>query len=168
VNIKDTNSYNRVIRDLAEDEKYRFVTGVIVFAQEDSVRQILNQTSLRKELNGRWVFLGTDGWGKKSYPVENFGRAAINAITIAPKLYLISGRTKNKTICCFFSFEKLTFFFLNFKLIEFDDYFKNLIPSKNTRNPWFREYWEETYKCKFPQTTRTIFNLNYTRLCSGE
>ncbi len=54
-------------------------------------RQILNQTSTRKELYGRWVFLGTDGWGKKWYPVENFGRAAINAITIAPKLYLISG-----------------------------------------------------------------------------
>ncbi len=51
--------------------------------------------------------------------------------------------------------------------IEFDDYFKNLIPSKNLRNPWFREYWEETYKCKFPQTPRTIFNQNYTRLCLG-
>lgn len=55
------------------------------------LRQILNQTSLRKELTGRWVFLGTDGWGKKRYPVENFGHAAINAITIAPKLYPISG-----------------------------------------------------------------------------
>lgn len=54
-------------------------------------RQILNQTS-RKELKGRWVFLGTDGWGKKWYPVESFGRVALNAITIAPKLYLISGR----------------------------------------------------------------------------
>ena len=55
------------------------------------IRQILNQTS-RKELKGRWVFLGTDGWGKKWYPVESFGRVALNAITIAPKLYLISGR----------------------------------------------------------------------------
>ena len=55
-------------------------------------RQILNQTATRAELYGRWVFVGTDGWGKKWYPVENFGRAAINAITIAPKLYLISGR----------------------------------------------------------------------------
>ncbi|CAF4664097.1 unnamed protein product [Rotaria sp. Silwood1] len=138
VNIKDSNSYVRVIKELYDDEKYRFVVGVIVFAQEDSVRQILNQTS-HKQLNGRWVFLGTDGWGKKWYPVENFGRAAINAITIAPKLYLIS---------------------------EFDNYFNNLKPSKNTRNPWFREYWEETYKCKFEETPKTIFNQNYTRLCS--
>ncbi|CAF2799048.1 unnamed protein product [Rotaria sp. Silwood2] len=139
VNIKDSNSYLRVIKELYEDEKYRFVIGVVIFAQEDSVRQILNQTSSRNELNGRWVFLGTDGWGKKWYPVENFGRAAINAITIAPKLYLIS---------------------------EFDEYFKNLIPSKNTRNPWFVEYWEETYKCKFAHTPTTIFNQNYTRSCS--
>ena len=54
-------------------------------------RQLLNQTVSHPELYARWVFLGTDGWGKKWYPVQNFGRAAINAITIAPKLYLIPG-----------------------------------------------------------------------------
>ncbi|CAF1137318.1 unnamed protein product [Adineta steineri] len=141
VNIKDLNSYARVIKELYDDEKYRFVVGVVVFAQEDSVRQILNQTSSRDQFKGRWIFLGTDGWGKKRYPVtiESFGRAAINAITIAPKLYLIP---------------------------EFDDYFTNLTPSKNTRNPWFKEYWEETYKCKFTETPDTIFNRNFTRTCT--
>ncbi|CAF0910932.1 unnamed protein product [Adineta steineri] len=141
VNIKDFNSYARVIKELYEDEKYRFVVGVVVFAQEDSIRQILNQTSSLDQFKGRWIFLGTDGWGKKRYPVtiESFGRAAINAITIAPKLYLIP---------------------------EFDDYFTNLTPSKNTRNPWFKEYWEETYKCKFIETPDTIFNRNFTRACT--
>jgi hypothetical protein len=38
VNVKDLNSYIRVLRELYDDEKYRFVVGVIVFAQEDSVR----------------------------------------------------------------------------------------------------------------------------------
>ena len=38
VNIKDLNSYTRAINELYDDEKYRFVVGVIVFAQEDSVR----------------------------------------------------------------------------------------------------------------------------------
>lgn len=38
VNIKDTNSYDRVIKDLHEDQKYQFVVGVVIFAQEDSVR----------------------------------------------------------------------------------------------------------------------------------
>jgi len=28
----------RVIKELHEDEKYRFVLGVVIFAQEDSVR----------------------------------------------------------------------------------------------------------------------------------
>ncbi len=63
----------------------------IFWRKNKCFRQILNQTSSRNQLIGRWVFLGTDGWGKKWYPVENFGRAAINAITIAPKLYPISG-----------------------------------------------------------------------------
>lgn len=55
-----------------------------------SISQMLNQTASRQEFIGRWVFLGTDGWGKKGYPVENFGRAAINAITIAPKSYPVT------------------------------------------------------------------------------
>jgi hypothetical protein len=38
VNVKDSNSYARVIRELYEDEKYRSIVGVVVFAQEDSVR----------------------------------------------------------------------------------------------------------------------------------
>jgi hypothetical protein len=38
VNNKDSNSYIRVIKELHEDEKYRFVLGVVIFAQEDSVR----------------------------------------------------------------------------------------------------------------------------------
>ena len=54
-----------------------------------------------------------------------------------------------------------------FYTLDFDEYFNNLLPSKNTRNPWFVEYWEETYKCKFEYTPTTIFNQNYTRSCSG-
>lgn len=38
VNVKDASTYVRVIKELYEDEKYRFVVGVIIFAQEDSVR----------------------------------------------------------------------------------------------------------------------------------
>jgi hypothetical protein len=38
VNIKDSNSFIRVIKELHEDEKYRHVYGVVIFAQEDSVR----------------------------------------------------------------------------------------------------------------------------------
>jgi len=54
-------------------------------------RQILNQTSSKTELISRWVFLGTDGWGKKGYPVAGFANGAVNSITIAPKLYPIAG-----------------------------------------------------------------------------
>ena len=125
----------------------------------DPSRQILNQTASGHERYSRWVFLGTDGWGKKLYPVQNFGRAAINAITLAPKLYLISGSDR-----CTTSGDKLVSLS---SAIEFDEYFNNLLPSKNTRNPWFREYWEETYQCKFAETPITRFNQNYTRECSG-
>lgn len=28
-------------------------------------------------------------------------------------------------------------------LPDFDNYFKSLTPAKNTRNPWFTEYWQQ-------------------------
>lgn len=29
----------------------------------------------------------------------------------------------------------------------FDEYFAGLKPTKNGRNPWFNEYWQEKFKC---------------------
>ncbi|CAF0750522.1 unnamed protein product [Didymodactylos carnosus] len=141
VNLKDMDSYARVLKDLHSDEKYKNVKGVVLFAQEDSVRQLLNQTSSHKESKRRFIWIGTDGWGSKTYPVENFGKAAINAFTIAPKLFPIK---------------------------EFDTYFNLLRPSTNVRNPFFIEYWEQTFKCKFNNTPITIFNENFTRICTDE
>ncbi|CAF1133791.1 unnamed protein product, partial [Didymodactylos carnosus] len=50
---------------------------------------------------------------------------------------------------------------------NFDSYFESLRPSTNIRNPFFIEYWEQTFKCKFNDTSSTIFNENFTRICTG-
>ena len=33
------------------------------------------------------------------------------------------------------------------RIAEFDDYMAELTPFSNTRNPWFREYWETIFQC---------------------
>lgn len=49
----------------------------------------------------------------------------------------------------------------------FKDYFFSLSPKTNHRNPWFIEYWEHHFQCKYPNSSWTPYNENYDRLCSG-
>lgn len=34
-------------------------------------------------------------------------------------------------------------------LKKFDDYYLNLNPIDHVENPWFREFWEDKFHCKF-------------------
>ena len=48
---------------------------------------------------------------------------------------------------------------------EFNDYFKNLRPQTNTRNPWFLEYWQEQFNCTINRSTLKDSKLSL-RECS--
>lgn len=39
------------------------------------------------------------------------------------------------------------------RIPDFDDYVSRLTPDSNSRNPWFREYWEQVFSCRLPHTT---------------
>ena len=43
----------------------------------------------------------------------------------------------------------------------FDDYFLALTPKNNKRNPWFIEYWEQYFECKWPDSEYTPYNLHF-------
>ena len=47
----------------------------------------------------------------------------------------------------------------------FEDYFLNLTPENNHLNPWFIEYWEDYFQCRYPNSIETPFNQNYTETC---
>ncbi|GFY18075.1 metabotropic glutamate receptor 6 [Trichonephila clavipes] len=48
----------------------------------------------------------------------------------------------------------------------FEDYFKYLNVKNNKRNPWFAEYWEQTFSCKLPETKQTPWN-KFDKVCNG-
>lgn len=52
----------------------------------------------------------------------------------------------------------------------FDEYFAGLKPTKNGRNPWFNEYWQEKFKCKLKkeQLPEGIPSTNYTEECKRD
>ncbi|XP_076362946.1 metabotropic glutamate receptor 3-like [Tachypleus tridentatus] len=95
--------------------------GVVLFVDEDNCRKLLAATV---ELNkvGHFLWIGSDSWGAKVHPVRHQEVAAEGAITILPK------RNEIK---------------------DFNNYFKALRPESNLRNPWFKPFWEQHFKCKF-------------------
>ncbi|KAE8745293.1 hypothetical protein FOCC_FOCC007978 [Frankliniella occidentalis] len=103
------------------------------------------------------MYVASDSWGAKNYPVKGQENAAEGAITILPK----------KT-----------------NILEFDTYYKSLRPNVtecqslrrnyrhpgdaalrvNCRNIWFREFWEQHHSCTFDPGKALAAGR---RLCSG-
>ena len=54
---------------------------------------------------------------------------------------------------------------------DFDEYYFNLNPVNNSRNPWFREFWESRFECSLQNLTGTIIQHSsgrkYTKPCTG-
>ncbi|GFT71368.1 metabotropic glutamate receptor 7 [Nephila pilipes] len=50
----------------------------------------------------------------------------------------------------------------------FEKYFKSLKVKTNKRNPWFADYWEQTFSCKLPDTLLTPSNTFVKKECSGD
>jgi hypothetical protein len=49
---------------------------------------------------------------------------------------------------------------------EFDPYYFSLHPDHNTRNPWFKEFWENKFNCSFNKDKKLAKNFNNT--CTGK
>lgn len=56
---------------------------------------------------------------------------------------------------------------LAYEVSGFKDYFLHLTPFNNLRNPWFVEFWEQHFRCKFPGSSWTPYNDNYKENCTG-
>ena len=56
---------------------------------------------------------------------------------------------------------------LAYEVEGFKEYFLHLHPSTNTRNPWFQEYWEQMFRCKYPGSAWTPYNDGYDQGCTG-
>lgn len=65
-------------------------------------------------------WLASDGWGRQPHVVRDVEEVAEGAITVELHTEPIPG---------------------------FDDYMAGLTPENNARNPWFTEYWQETFNC---------------------
>uniref|UniRef100_A0A8C0B001 Metabotropic glutamate receptor 3 n=1 Tax=Buteo japonicus TaxID=224669 RepID=A0A8C0B001_9AVES len=92
---------------------------VVLFTRSEDARELL-AAAQRANVSFTWV--ASDGWGALESVVAGSEAVAEGAITIELAAYPIK---------------------------EFAAYFRNLNPYNNSRNPWFREFWEQKFKCSF-------------------
>uniref|UniRef100_A0A8C7A407 Glutamate metabotropic receptor 2 n=1 Tax=Neovison vison TaxID=452646 RepID=A0A8C7A407_NEOVI len=93
----------------------------VLFTRSEDARELLAAT---QRLNASFTWVASDGWGALESVVAGSEGAAEGAITIELASYPIS---------------------------DFASYFQSLDPWNNSRNPWFREFWEQRFHCSFRQ-----------------
>lgn len=93
----------------------------VLFTRSEDARELLAAT---QRLNASFTWVASDGWGALESVVAGSEGAAEGAITIELASYPIR---------------------------DFASYFRGLDPWNNSRNPWFREFWEQRFHCSFRQ-----------------
>ncbi|KAJ3589893.1 hypothetical protein NHX12_010734 [Muraenolepis orangiensis] len=109
---------------------------VACFCEGMTVRGILMAMS-RRHLVGEFLLVGSDGWADRYDVTDGYQKEAAGGITIKLKSAYVTW---------------------------FDDYYLNLKPETNLRNPWFPEFWQHRFQCRlrgYPQE-----NAAYNRTCN--
>lgn len=126
--------YDNLIKDFLKNPNVRVV---VLFCASDDIRAVLSAAKRQSRTN-HFIWLASDFWGSKFQHLHDLEDVANGAISIELK-------TKRQ------------------RLTPFYDYFFSLKPDNNTRNPWFKEYWENHFRCRLSNTSGEVF----TRRCRG-
>ncbi|XP_076365408.1 metabotropic glutamate receptor 2-like [Tachypleus tridentatus] len=114
--------------------------GVIIFGSDQEVAEVMRAVK-RNNVTGYFSWIGSDGWSARALVFDGNEPQVEGTLSVQPRAHPVKG---------------------------FDDYFLSLNVKNNRRNPWFVEYWEQYFHCKWPNSTVTPYNQNYNRQCSGD
>ncbi|CAH4028607.1 unnamed protein product [Pieris brassicae] len=112
--------------------------GVIVFGSDQEVAGVMAAVQ-RKKAENIFGWVGSDGWSARALVAAGNEPVVEGTISVQPQANPVIG---------------------------FKEYFLSLTPENNARNPWFVEFWEEQFRCRYPGASRTPYNTNY-KACTG-
>ncbi|XP_036003278.1 metabotropic glutamate receptor 1 isoform X2 [Fundulus heteroclitus] len=127
--------FDRLLRKLRE--RLPKARVVVCFCEGMTVRGLL-MAMRRLGVNGEFLLVGSDGWADRYEVVEGYEQEAEGGITMKLQSEVVK---------------------------TFDDYYLKLQLDKNTRNPWFAEFWQHRFQCRLPR--HPLENKNYEKVCSG-
>ncbi|RVE46274.1 hypothetical protein evm_009098 [Chilo suppressalis] len=142
----------RLVKDSgeADEEAYNAIVarllsrprarGVIVFGSDQEVAGVMSAVG-RLGVTESFGWVGSDGWSARALVSDGNEPAVEGTISVQPQANPVRG---------------------------FREYFLNLTVENNPRNPWFVEFWEDHFRCRYPGSPRTPYNVQYTRACTGK
>jgi metabotropic X receptor len=95
----------------------------------------------RRNATGMFTWIGSDGWSARTIVSEHNELQVEGTLSFQPLSHPVS---------------------------NFEGYFRSLTPANNQRNPWFIEYWEDMFQCKYFNSTLTPYNVRWEEECTGE
>lgn len=110
---------------------------VVCFCEGMTVRGLL-MAMRRLGLADEFLLLGSDGWADRYDVTDGYQREASGGITIK----LQSPGVK-----------------------WFDDYYLQLQPETNQRNPWFQEFWQHRFQCRLKGSPQE--NPKFNKTCTS-
>nr|XP_042903687.1 metabotropic glutamate receptor-like [Parasteatoda tepidariorum] len=113
--------------------------GVIIFGSDQEVAGVMRAVR-RNNCTGAFSWIGSDGWSARSLVFDGNEQQVEGTISVQPRAHPVKG---------------------------FDQYFQRLTVENNKRNPWFTEFWEHFFSCRWPGSLKTPYNDAYSRNCSG-
>ncbi|XP_046737339.1 metabotropic glutamate receptor 2-like [Diprion similis] len=114
--------------------------GCIIFGSDQEVAGVMRAVR-RCNATGAFSWIGSDGWSARDL-VSNGNEAEVEGtLSVQPQANPVKG---------------------------FEEYFLNLTVENNRRNPWFVEFWEDHFKCRYPNASWTPHNVKYTNACTTE
>ncbi|KAL8560212.1 hypothetical protein ACOMHN_021706 [Nucella lapillus] len=130
--------FDRVVDTL---KKTPNASVVVCFCEGITVKKLLRAIS-RKGMDGRFLIIGSDGWGNRLDVVQGQEATASGGISI--KLY-------------------------SPPLTGFDAYYASLRPSgiNTERNPWLKEFWQQKFQCHLTGDDEER-NAAFVQPCTGE
>ncbi|KPJ01848.1 Metabotropic glutamate receptor [Papilio xuthus] len=113
--------------------------GAIIFGSDQEVAGVMRAVE-RVNATAAFSWIGSDGWSARALVSDGNERAVEGTISVQPQANDVTG---------------------------FKEYFLGLNVKNNKRNPWFIEFWEAHFQCRYPGGPRTPYNGQYARNCSG-
>ncbi|OWR41061.1 metabotropic glutamate receptor 4 6 7 8 [Danaus plexippus plexippus] len=113
--------------------------GAIIFGSDQEVAGVMRAVE-RGNATGAFSWVGSDGWSARALVSDGNERAVEGTISVQPQANDVIG---------------------------FKEYFLGLNVKNNRRNPWFVEFWEDHFQCRYPGSPKTPYNGQYERQCSG-
>jgi metabotropic X receptor len=112
--------------------------GVIIFGSDQEVAEVMRAIR-RNNATGMFSWIGSDGWSARNLVSDGNEQEVEGTLSVQPQANLVKG---------------------------FQEYFLNLTVENNQRNPWFVEFWEDHFECRYPNSSKTPFNQKYTQMCT--